>query len=240
MEFILPDWPAPAKVRAVSTTRAGGVSAGPYASLNLGDHVEDDPAAVAENRARVRKRLPAEPLWLKQVHLAGVADADSASGVPEADASVARQPGKVCAILTADCLPLLLCDRAGNVVAAAHAGWRGLAGGVIEAAVEAMKVSPDEVLAWLGPAIGPAAFEVGGAVRDAFLAFDPAAEAAFVARENGKWLADIFLLARLRLGKIGVTAVYGGGVCTYSDSERFYSYRRDGATGRMASLIWRE
>jgi uncharacterized protein, YfiH family len=240
MELILPDWPAPAKVRALSTTRAGGVSAGPYASLNLGDHVGDDPAAVAENRARVRNRLPAEPLWLKQVHLADVADADSASGVPEADASVARQPGKACAVLTADCLPLLLCDRAGAVVAAAHAGWRGLAGGVIEAAVEAMKVSPGEVLAWLGPAIGPAAFEVGGEVRDAFLAFDPAAAAAFVARENGKWLADIFHLARLRLGKIGVTAVYGGGVCTYSDAERFYSYRRDGATGRMASLIWIE
>ncbi len=240
MELILPDWPAPAKVRALSTTRAGGVSAGPYASLNLGDHVGDDPAAVAENRARVRNRLPAEPLWLKQVHLADVADADSASGVPEADASVARQPGKACAVLTADCLPLLLCDRAGAVVAAAHAGWRGLAEGVIEAAVEAMKVSPGEVLAWLGPAIGPAAFEVGGEVRDAFLAFDPAAAAAFVARENGKWLADIFHLARLRLGKIGVTAVYGGGVCTYSDAERFYSYRRDGATGRMASLIWIE
>lgn len=240
MELILPDWPAPAKVRALATTRAGGVSAGPYASLNLGDHVGDDPAAVAENRARLRKHLPAEPLWLKQVHLAHVADADSASGVPEADASVARQRGKVCAVLTADCLPLLLCDKTGAVVAAAHAGWRGLAGGVIEAAVEAMRVSPGEVLAWLGPAIGPAAFEVGGEVRDAFLAFDPAAEAAFVARENGKWLADIFLLARLRLGKIGVTAVYGGGVCTYSDSERFYSYRRDGATGRMASLIWLE
>lgn len=240
MEFIVPDWPAPANVRALSTTRSGGVSLGPYASLNLGDHVADDPAVVAENRARLRKHLPAEPLWLKQVHRADVADADSAFGVPEADAAAARKAGKVCAVLTADCLPLLLCDQAGTVVAAAHAGWRGLAGGVIEAAVAAMAVPPDEILAWLGPAIGPAAFEVGGEVRDAFLAFDPTAEAAFAPKDGGKWLADIFLLARQRLGKIGVKSVHGGGLCTYTDGSRFYSYRRDGATGRMASLIWLE
>lgn len=240
MDFIVPDWPAPANVRALSTTRTGGVSAGPYASLNLGDHVGDDPAAVAENRARIRRHLPAEPLWLKQVHLANVADADRASGVPEADASVARSKGKVCAVLTADCLPLLLCDRAGTVVAAAHAGWRGLAGGVIEATVKSMAVSPNAVLAWLGPAIGPSAFEVGGEVREAFLAFDPAAEAAFVAKGGGKWLADIFLLARQRLAKLGVNSVHGGGQCTFTDSQRFYSYRRDGATGRMASLAWLE
>ena len=239
-DLIIPDWPAPPGVRSLTTTRAGGVSAGPYAGLNLGDHVADDPAAVAENRARLRRFLPAEPAWLKQVHRAEVADADQAGGVPEADAAVARRPGAVCAVLTADCLPVLLCDRAGSVVAAAHAGWRGLAGGVLEAAVAAMGVAPEAVLAWLGPAIGPAAFEVGGEVREAFLSHDPAAEAAFVAGPEGKWLADIFLLARLRLAKIGVTAVYGGGVCTHADGARFYSYRRDGATGRMASLIWRE
>lgn len=239
-DLIVPDWPAPANVRALSTTRAGGVSVGSYASLNLGDHVADDPAAVAENRTRLRRYLPTEPVWLKQVHRADVTDADRASGTPEADAAVARRVGAVCAVLTADCLPVLLCDHAGSVVAAAHAGWRGLAGGVVEAAVAAMGVAPDTVLAWLGPAIGPAAFEVGGEVREAFLAQIPAAEAAFAARPEGKWLADIFLLARLRLQKIGVTAIYGGGVCTYTDAGRFYSYRRDGATGRMASLIWRE
>lgn len=239
-DLIVPDWPAPANVRALSTTRAGGISVGSYANLNLGDHVADDPAAVAENRTRLRRYLPAEPVWLKQVHRADVADADRASSIPEADAAVARRVGAVCAVLTADCLPVLFCDHAGSVVAAAHAGWRGLAGGVVEAAVAAMEVAPETVLAWLGPAIGPAAFEVGGEVREAFLAQNPAAEAAFAAQPEGKWLADIFLLARLRLQKIGVTAIYGGGVCTYTDATRFYSYRRDGATGRMASLVWRE
>ncbi|MCE5180298.1 MAG: peptidoglycan editing factor PgeF [Betaproteobacteria bacterium] len=239
--WIIPDWPAPANVHAVQTTRAGGVSTGGYASLNLGDHVGDDPAVVATNRAILRLALPAEPIWLKQVHGNVLADADRAVGIAEADAAVARKSDVVCAVMTADCLPLLLCDESGTVVCAVHAGWRGLAGGVIEAAVAAMKVAPASLLVWLGPAIGPQAFEVGEEVRQAFLAYDPDAQKAFVphaAATEQKWLADIYLLARQRLGLLGVTKVYGGGLCTFSDEERFFSYRRDGATGRLASLIW--
>ncbi len=239
--WIIPDWPAPSNVRAVQTTRDGGVSVGAYATLNLGDHVGDDPLAVARNRALLRATLPAEPVWLKQVHGNIVADADRTVGVPEADAALARQPGKICVVMTADCLPLLLCDEAGTVVAAAHAGWRGLADGVVEATVKAMKVAPERLLVWLGPAIGPAAFEVGEEVRQAFMAHDPEAAKAFVPRSPlaaQKWLADIYLLARQRLAMLGVKRVYGGGLCTYTDAQKFYSYRRDQATGRMASLIW--
>lgn len=253
---IIPDWPAPANVRALQTTRDGGVSVGGYASLNLGDHVGDDPVAVMRNRALLRAALPADPVWLKQVHGNIVADADHAVGVPDADAALARLPGKVCAVMTADCLPLLLCDEAGTVVAAAHAGWRGLAGGVVEATVKAMNVTPERLLIWLGPAIGPQAFEVGDEVRQAFMAHDPEAAKAFVPATafhaqnsqlltahsspltNNKWLADIYLLARQRLALLGVERVYGGGLCTFTDAEMFYSYRRDQATGRMASLIW--
>ena len=236
--FLVPDGPAPANVRAFSTTRLGGVSAGPYASLNLGDHVGDDPRAVAENRRRVGQWLPTAPAWLRQVHGVAVVDAARAAVGCEADAACTRQADAVCVVMTADCLPVLFCDRAGTVVAAAHAGWRGLAGGVLEATVAAMGVPAGELLAWLGPAIGPAAFEVGGEVRDAFLALDPAAESAFAPRPEGKWLADIFLLARQRLARLGLTAVYGGGVCTVSDAGRFFSHRRDRVTGRMASLVW--
>lgn len=239
-DWLVPDWPVPAPVRTLQTTRAGGVSTGPYAALNLGDHVSDDPAAVARNRALLRADLPAEPVWMRQVHGNVVADADCATGVPEADAAFARRPGTVCAVMTADCLPLLLCDQAGTVVAAAHAGWRGLAEGVVEATVQAMQTAPEKLLVWLGPAIGPQAFEVGEDVRQAFLKHDLQAGQAFVAHPSAseKWLADIYLLARQRLALLGVTRVYGGGLCTYSDKNRFYSYRRDGATGRMASLIW--
>lgn len=236
--WIVPDWAAPARVRALITTRHGGVSLPPYDGLNLAGHVGDAPEAVARNRAILRAHLPAEPKWLRQVHAAAVADAGAAVGEPEADAGVARGPGTVCAVLVADCLPVLLCDRGGTVVAAAHAGWRGLAGGVIERTVEAMGVEPASLLAYLGPAIGPAAFEVGGEVRQAFTAFDPAAAAAFVPGAPGKWLADIYLLARQRLARLGVTRVSGGGFCTRSEGERFFSYRRDGATGRMAALVW--
>ena len=218
------------------TTREGGVSDAPWASLNLGDHVSDDPAHVAANRARLRQQLPSEPGWLKQVHSATVVEAGA--DLPEADASFSRQAGIVSAVLTADCLPVLFCDRAGIVVAAAHAGWRGLAGGVLEATVAAMKVPPDDVLAWMGAAIGPQAFEVGDEVRQTFVAQLPGAAAAFVPQTQGKWLADIYLLARIRLNGIGVQAVYGGGRCTFNEPESFYSYRRDGLTGRMASLIW--
>lgn len=239
--MILPDWPAPAPVRSLMTTRAGGVSAAPWASFNLGDHVGDDPVHVAANRARLRRQLPAEPDWLRQVHSARVVELGRASvPVPEADAAFTREPGRVCAVLTADCLPVLFCDRAGSTVAAAHAGWRGLAGGVLEATVAAMRTPPADIIVWLGAAIGPQAFEVGDDVRDAFSAADPAAAGAFVAHAApGKWLADIYALARIRLGRMGVTAIHGGGRCTFTESGHFYSYRRDGVTGRMASLIWR-
>ncbi len=239
MELLRPDWPAPPQVHACTTTRAGGVSVGPYATLNLAGHVGDDPVAVAENRARLRRALalPAEPRWLNQVH--GVAVADAASRCEcDADASVATAPGTVCVVMTADCLPLLLCDRTGTRVAAVHAGWRGLLNGVIEAAVARLGAAPGELLVWLGPAIGPQAFEVGEEVRSAFLAGDGAAAAAFAPSPQGRWLADIYALARRRLARLGIDAVYGGGLCTYSDAERFYSYRREHVTGRMASLIW--
>ncbi len=237
---IVPDWPAPAGVRAFVTTRTGGVSAGPYASLNLATHVADDAVAVAENRRRLRAHLPAEPLWLAQVHGATVVRADDAVEGAKADAAFTRRMGRVCAILTADCLPVLLCNDVGTVVAAAHAGWRGLAGGVIEAAVRATNEPPARLLAWLGPAIGPQAFEVGAEVRAAFLAHAPDAAAAFAAQENGKWLADLYRLAELRLNALGVLRVHGGGRCTFLEADSFYSYRREKTTGRMASLIWLE
>ncbi len=234
-------WEAPARVRAVCTTRRGGVSTGAYDSLNLADHVGDLPGAVTANRQRLVSdhRLPAMPLWLDQVHGTGVCRADSAAPpTPRCDASVAVDPGVVCAVLTADCLPVLLCDRAGTCVAAAHAGWRGLAGGVLEATVRAMPASPLELMAWLGPAIGPERFEVGEEVRAAFVDSDPAAAVWFARNARGRWLADLYGLARQRLSSVGVAAVSGGGLCTYADAARFYSYRRDGVTGRMAALVW--
>jgi YfiH family protein len=256
LDVILPDWPAPARVRALTTTRQGGVSLPPYESLNLGDHVGDDPRAVAENRQRLQAALglPGEPRWLNQVHgtrccAATASDHPDHSEHPaEADAQYTQRPGVVCAVLTADCLPLLLCDAAGTRVAAVHAGWRGLLDGVIENSVRAMsamsgidsKVVGDELLAWLGPAIGPGAFEVGAEVRDAFIRHDPHAAAAFVPSAQGRWLADLYRLARQRLAACGVQRVFGGEYCTFSESHRFYSYRRDGQTGRIASLIWLE
>lgn len=238
--WIVPDWPAPPTVRAGTTTRHGGVSLPPYESLNLGDHVGDKPEAVCENRRRLfqQRQLPNEPVWLKQVHGVTVVDAATTHGVPEADASFTTHSNIVCTVMTADCLPLLFCNKQGTVVAAAHAGWRGLLDGVIEATVLRMNVAADDLLVWLGPAIGPAAFEVGDEVRDAFIAHDAAASAAFKPSPNGRWLADIYQLARQRLDRLGVTAIYGGHCCTHSDAERFYSYRRDNVTGRMASLIW--
>lgn len=240
--MIIPDWPVPANVRSLITTRSGGVSAAPYASLNLGDHVGDNPEHVMQNRAVLSAHLPAEPRWLKQVH--GIAVADACMTGAEADASVAFQAGEVCAVLTADCLPVLLCDQSGTVVGAAHAGWRGLLNGVIESTAAAMKVPASSLLAYLGPAIGPQAFEVGDEVRAAFVAENIEAASAFTPGdqqgEAQKWMADIYALARLRLEKLGVAGVYGGGLCTYTDTERFFSYRRDGVTGRMVSLIWLE
>lgn len=240
-DWIVPDWPAPAAVRAFVTTRAGGVSEGPYAEMNLGAHVGDSPEAVMRNRTRLRNDLPGEPFWLDQVHGVAVAEAGAEVGAIVADASVSRRPGEVCAIMTADCLPVLFCNAAGSVVAAAHAGWRGLAAGVLEACIARMQVPAATLMAWLGPAIGPGVFEVGSEVRAAFVSADPRAEEAFrPAAQSGKWLADLFLLARLRLARAGVRHVSGGGLCTYSNPGRFYSYRRDGRTGRFASLIWME
>jgi YfiH family protein len=244
--LIFPDWPAPARVRALQTTRQGGFSAAPYASLNLGSHVGDAPLAVARNRMALNTLLPSEPVWLNQVHGVTVVDVGQAARLPQADASVSARPSGVCVVMTADCLPVLLCDAAGSVVGAAHAGWRGLCDGVIEATVARMGVLPGSLMAWLGPAIGPGAFEVGEEVRAAFLAQQPEAEIAFMPAPGnegvggGKWYADIFALARLRLAALGIGRVYGGGVCTYSDAERFFSYRRDGVTGRMGSFIWLE
>jgi len=238
--WLLPDWPAPPRVRAVTTTRAGGVSAGPWASMNPADHVGDDASAVAANRQRLLTRLalPVAPGWLTQVHGTRVVDATDAFEAIEADAVVARGPGSVCAVLTADCLPVLFCDRAGREVAAAHAGWRGLAAGVLELTVARMQVPGQELLAWLGPAISAAAYVVGEEVRSAFISRDARAAAAFRPATAGGWHADLYALARQRLGSCGVTAVYGGNFCSYRDRERFFSYRRDGVTGRMASLVW--
>ncbi|MDP2169442.1 MAG: peptidoglycan editing factor PgeF [Rhodocyclaceae bacterium] len=243
--FIIPDWPAPPHVRALVTTRLGGVSSAPFASFNLGDHVGDAPEAVAANRRRLRQHLPAEPVWLQQVHGNRCIDAQLAAtatptGVaPEADAAFTRASGVVCAVLTADCLPVLLCDEDGSTVAAAHAGWRGLADGVLESTVAALGQPGERLMAWLGPAIGPDNFEVGGEVRAAFITHDRRAAEAFVAKPDGKWLCNIYLLARQRLAALNIRRTASADFCTVSDTERFYSYRRDGVTGRMASLIWR-
>lgn len=289
-EWITPDWPAPPHVKAVATLRTGGVSEGPFASLNLGSHVGDEPAAVLENRRLLGAALalPAEPTWLNQVHGINVVDAATAniaprlaaikndassaagtksnmpaalptagakndvpaaslmhaanndvlSGPPTADASVALGPGAVCVVMTADCLPVLFCDRAGTRVGAAHAGWRGLAGGVLGATIKALGVEPSQLMAWLGPAIEQEAFEVGEEVHEQFLKLAADNAAAFRANARGRWQADLYQLARNELARLGVTAVYGGGFNVHADSARFFSYRRANPTGRMATLVW--
>jgi len=240
--FIPADWPAPAGVRAGTTLRTGGVSSAPFTSFNLGDRAGDQPDAVATNRARLVRELalPGEPAWLHQVHGTSVIDAAQSQSATAADASVATDEGAVCVVLTADCLPVLFCAADGSCWGAAHAGWRGLAAGVLEATVAALPASPARLLAWLGPAIGPARFEVGQEVHDAFCTAHPEDAAAFApGAVTGKYLADIHALARARLRRLGIGSVHGGGLCTVSDAERFYSYRRDGDTGRMASLVWR-
>lgn len=236
-DWIAPDWPSPPGVHAFATTRNGGVSTGPYASLNLGARVGDDIDAVEENRARVRALLPADPRWLHQVHGTHVVQADRMHEAISADAAFTRVRGAVCAVQAADCLPVLFCDREGSCVAAAHAGWRGLSAGVLEHTVAALDVPADRLIAWLGPAIGPSAFEVGSDVLDAFGRSDPS-HSAFVAVRPGKWLADLFSLARARLRSAGVADVFGGGLCTVSDPARFFSHRRDRITGRQAAFIW--
>lgn len=240
LQLIEADWPAPSNVRAMATTRVGGVSVGPYASLNLGAHVGDEKSAVTENRRRLRTALglPREPLWLDQVHGTAVVEAFPHDAPPTADASFARSPGHACAVLTADCLPVLFCDRDGTRVAAAHAGWRGLAGGVLGNALRAMNVAPERVIAWLGPAIEKDAYEVGAEVRERFVAASADNAHAFEANAHGRWQADLYDLARRELARLGVTHVFGGGFRCYADRDRFYSFRRDGTTGRLAALVW--
>lgn len=238
------DWPAPFHVKTAISTREGGVSLAPYSGLNLGSHVSDSAQAVAQNRQLFIQQaaMPAEPFWLNQVHgteCVVLEQTDFSAGPITADASTTKTKGLVSVVLTADCLPVLFCDAAGTQVAAAHAGWRGLVEGVLEHSL-AQFSDPMTVMAWLGPAIGPTAFEVGDEVRQAFIAKDAKADAAFISvpGKSGKWLADLYQLARLRLTAAGVSQIYGGGFCTYTDPQRFYSYRRDGQTGRMASCIW--
>ncbi|VAW83778.1 FIG00003370: Multicopper polyphenol oxidase [hydrothermal vent metagenome] len=239
--LIEPDWPAPANVRAFSTTRLGGVSTSPYDSLNLATHVGDDPRQVAENRYCLQQQLalPSAPAWLNQVHGIDIQPLSEPLSAPvDADGSISDQQGLVCAVMTADCLPLLLCDRAGRRVAAIHAGWRGLCCGIIEKSIQQMAVPAEQLLVWLGPAIGATAFQVGAEVRDAFIAHDASASQAFVQQDQQHWLADLYQLARQRLLSQGVDAIYGGDYCTFQQRELFFSYRREGVTGRMASLIW--
>jgi polyphenol oxidase len=238
--LIIPNWPAPPNIRALQTTRIGGFSRPPYDSLNLGSHVADSPLDVARNRMLLNTLMPSEPVWLEQVHGIVVANADSASCLPQADACIAMHRSAVCVVMTADCLPILLCNQQGTVVGAVHAGWKGLAAGVIEATVQAMNIPASNLMAWLGPAISQDVFDVGAEVREIFIAADEQAEGAFVAGQNGKWLADLYALARLRLNALGITQIYGGDYCTYKDAELFFSYRRDGVTGRMGTFIWLE
>ena len=243
-DCIVPSWPAPPNVRAFVTTRAGGVSSGPYATLNVGFSTADERSAVEANRARLAALLPAEPRWLSQVHGARVVRAETvADRLEAADAAITREPHTVCAVLIADCLPVLLSDRAGTVVGAAHAGWRGLAAGVLDNTVSEIcrdNTAPEDLIAFLGPAIGPRAFEVGDDFYGAFTDNDSGSAAAFERTGAGKWHADLFALARRALARCGLSEVHGGGLCTYSDAQRFYSYRRGKVTGRMAAVIWRE
>lgn len=240
-DWLSPEWPAPSRVRAVSTTRDGGVSTEAFASLNLGAHVGDVPASVAENRQRLMSALALkhEPRWLQQVHGTRVARLDGKPVQEPADAAMTAMVGEACVIMTADCLPVVFCDREGTRVAAAHAGWRGLMAGVLETTVQKMGTPRGDILAWFGPAIGPKAYEVGDEVREAFVAQTPGAVAAFASTgAAGKWRCDLYMLARQRLEGAGVRGLYGGGLCTYTDQERFFSFRRDGQCGRMATLIW--
>lgn len=240
--LITPDWPVPAAIRAISSTRLGGVSQPPYDSLNLGFHVDDKPETVLANRQHLKilANLPAEPLWLEQVHGTRVIDSNEWRANCEADAIYSAQPSHVCAIMTADCLPVLFCNRQGTQVAAAHAGWRGLLGGILYHTIKQFHGEPSDILVWLGPAIGPKQFEVGKEVFDAFTECYPEADAAFKATDDTHYLADIYQLAQQQLNNLGIDAIYGGTHCTMTESEHFFSYRRDGVTGRMASLIWIE
>lgn len=238
--YLRPDWPAPANVHAATTLRSGGVSVGPYASLNPACHVGDQHESVLYNRQIIRTKLalPSEPVWLEQIHSNLAVEAMASHEIQRADASFTRQSGVVCAVMTADCLPLLVCAADGRQVAAIHAGWRGLVDGIISNTLDAFEHR--DVLVWLGPAIGVESFEVGEDVYDAFTDKSERYSAAFKEQADGKYLADIYELARIELSGLGVDKIYGGGLCTYTDAERFYSYRRDHVTGRIVSLIWRD
>jgi len=235
--FIYPDWPAPLQIRALQTTRHGGVSLAPYNSLNIGTHVNDHAPHVAHNRQLLAPFMPAEPVWMNQVHGVRVLNAATSSCFESADAAYTTRKNVVCVTMTADCLPILLCNHKGTIVAAIHAGWRSLCDGVIEATVKAMAVEGQQLMAWLGPAISQSAFEVGEEVRTQFIEKDQGAASAFKPHGN-RFLADLYKLAKQRLNHVDVTHIYGGGLCTYSDKTRFFSYRRDGDTGRMATFIW--
>ncbi len=240
-DWLPADWPAIPGVHAGTTLRGGGVSGGPFASLNLGAHVGDDAAAVALNRQRLVTAcsLPAEPQWLEQVHGVEVVQLPARDPLPVADAAITAHPGVVCAVLTADCLPVVFARLDGREVGVAHAGWRGLCAGVLEATVASLG-EPSALQAWLGPAIAMPAFEVGDEVRQAFMQVDAAAAACFRPNDSGRWQADLYGLARQRLAAVGVTRVFGGACCTYADPDRFFSYRRDGQCGRLATFVWRE
>jgi YfiH family protein len=240
--FITPNWPAHSNVKALQTTRAGGISLAPYDSLNLGSHVNDDPFHVAHNRQLLSQFVPSEPIWVNQVHGINVVGAANTTCVPDADASYTSRKNVVCVTMTADCLPILVCDIAGTIVASIHAGWRSLCDGVIEATIAKLPVDSNQLMAWLGPAIGPNAFEVGCDVRAQFIAKDAQAELAFKPHGD-KLLCDIYKIATQRLNNLGVTKIYGGGQesepwCTFTEDKRFFSFRRYGETGRMATLIW--
>jgi polyphenol oxidase len=245
--FIIPNWPAPKNVHALQTKRSGGFSQTPYDSLNFGLHVKDNPIHVAQNRQLVSQFLPSEPVWLNQTHSIEVVNAANTSCAPNADASFSTKKNVVCVVMTADCLPVLLCDKAGKIVVAVHAGWRGLCDGALEASIDeacrAAQIMPNDLMVWLGPAIGPNAFEVGAEVRAQFIAIDAQAESAFKPY-NDKYLGDLYKIATQRLNNLGVTKIYGGGIdqdfCTFTEKDQFFSYRRDGETGRMATLIWME
>ena len=241
LDFIIPNWPAPKNVHALQTNRHAGCSHALFDSLNFGLHVKDNPIHVAQNRQLLSQFLTSEPVWLNQTHSINVVDAANTTCLPDADASFSTKKNVVCVVMTADCLPVLLCDTAGTTVIAVHAGWRGLCDGALEASIHtacrAAQIKPADLMAWLGPAIGPNAFEVGSDVREQFMAKDAQAETAFKAHGD-KYLANIYQIATQRLNNCGVTQIYGGDFCTYTDKEIFFSYRRDGVTGRMATLIW--
>lgn len=240
LPFITPNWPAPSNIRAVFTTRLGGTSRAPYDSLNLGDHVGDIPKTVVQNRCLLSDALslPNEPCWITQVHGTHIVNTQDWQKNDEADACSSTTPSAVCAVMTADCLPILLCNKAGDYVAAIHAGWRGLADGIIEATIAKSPCDPSEIMAWLGPAIGPQSFEAGNDVRDIFLSQSPTDISGFTPLNEHKWLVDMYHIARHRLAAVGVLQVYGEPNCTMLDPKRFFSFRRDGTTGRMAALIW--